>query len=141
MLRGIKLHIDAVARGETVEDRLRLIAGSNRLSNEAKLRQSYFLKSFCLAAAIEPYCGDVLELGDGISIALNRARKDIEGNEWPGTRVDGFGDWNVVGLFFREKQPKPISMPLLIRNAPVFGSGPWENFLPQAKRILADVVR
>jgi hypothetical protein len=141
VLDGIQPHIDAVASGEAIESRLELIRGSNFLNDEAKRVQGYFLKSFCLAAALEPLCGRRIELAPGLEIELNRSRKEIEGNELPGVRADSKGWLVVEGRYFRDGRrcadhDKVPLWPLMIRNAPVKGSGPWENFQPQALELL-----
>lgn len=144
MLDGIQPHIDAVSRGERVEDRLALIQGSNVLSEEAKRTQGHFLKSFCLAAALEPFCGGIVQLAEGLTLHLNKSRKDLQSRELPGVRVDGFGDLVIEGEFYRNGKPcaryakgSPL-WPLILRNARCFGSGPWENFRPQALSLLKD---
>ncbi len=145
MLDGIQAHIDAVAAGESVEQRLTLINGSNVLSEEAKRRQGYFLKSFCLAAGIEPFCGGIVQLADGLTLHLNKPRRDLSGNELPGVRVDGFGDLVIEGDFYRSGQRCARTdargfplWPLILRNAPCSGAGPWENFRSQALSLLKD---
>jgi hypothetical protein len=138
---GLNEHIHSIMNGDSIESRLTLINQSNHLSDEGKEFQRYFLKSFCLMAAITPYCGKTLDLGDGVTLELGNPREELKDNEWPGTRVDQVGDWNVYGRYYKNGQFVYVNMPLLIRNAPVFGSGPWENFLEQAKFILKDIVR
>lgn len=141
MLDGIQAHIDAVASGEAIEHRLDLIRGSNYLGDESKRVQGYFLKSFCLAAALEPLCGQRVELAPDLAIELNKPRKELEGNELPGVRADSQGWLVVEGRFYRgsrrcaDWKDGPL-WPLMIRNAPVRGSGPWENFRPQALELL-----
>ncbi len=147
MLDGIQSHIDAVAAGETVESRLALIAGSNSLGVEAKRTQSYFLKAFCLAAALEPICGTAVELDRGLMIELRKPRHLLEGNELPGARADSEGWLVVEGAFSRDgkrcadfqwdKQKGLIPLwPLMLRDPPVRGPGPFENFRPQALELL-----
>lgn len=143
LLDGVQDHIDAVARGERVEERIRLLRGSNLLDDEGKRVQEGFLKSFCLAAALEPYCDSEIDLGDGLRLRLNKARRDLENGELPGVRVDSFGDLVIEGDFIRDgKEGKRFDKyglprwPLIVRNAPVFGSGPWENFREQVFEVL-----
>jgi hypothetical protein len=139
-------HIHAVMHGEAVEDRLVLIAGSNAFDEQEKLRWSYFLKAFCLYAALDGLAEDEREinLGDGYSFRLGRPRKSIQHDgELPGARVDGDG-WLVIEGQFRkdgrigarfDERGYPL-WPFMIRNPPVRGCGPWENFREQACAIL-----
>lgn len=143
MLENVKSHIDAIMRGESVEQRLSLIEQSNILIYEAKLVQVSFLKSFCLAGALEPLCSSLINLGNGIELYLNNPRKHLVGRELPGVRVDSYGDLVIEGKFYRtgrrcadfNSEGFPL-WPLIIRNAPVSGRGPFENFQPQALEIL-----
>lgn len=143
MLDGIQPHIDAVGRGETVEQRLSLIHGSNVLTVEAKRRQAYFLKAFCLASALEPLCGKKIELRENLYLKLFNPRHLLTGSQLPGVRADG-GGWLVIeGIFWRDgrrcasfdDKHNPL-WPLMLRNPPCSGSGPWENFRPQALSLL-----
>lgn len=144
IFEGVQDHIDAISAGiDTVERRLQLIRGSNYLNDDAKLKQSYFVKSFCLAAALEPLAGTVIELGDDLLLQLGPSRKALQGNELPGVRTDYNGDLVVEGEFFRkgkrcarfDERGFPL-WPLIITDAPCTGSGPWENFRPQALELL-----
>jgi hypothetical protein len=143
-LDGIQDHIDAVAIGDFIEDRLALIRGSNFLDNEARQVQMYFLKAFCLCAALEPLCGSEIDLGDGYSIRLRKKRHEIEHDgDLPGARVDGNGWLVIEGQYCKDgrigdrfdKCGYPL-WPFMVRNPPVQGSGPWGNFLPQALDLL-----
>lgn len=146
--RGLNGHVHAVLGGEAVEDRIRLVYGSNRLTPDQMRYQARFLRAFCLYGALEPYMGTRLDLGIAenyaskahIEIDFNCRREDVEDGNLPGARVDHMGDLVIQGLFYRNGKPWPISMPLMLRldDDMVRGVGPWANFLPRAKMILAD---
>ncbi len=149
MLSGVQLHIDAVAAGDLVEQRVALINGSNSLSDEAKRQQGYFLKAFCWMAALDPFCGQAIQLEPGLTLHLNRSREKIDGNELPGVRTDSEGWLVLEGRFYRDgvrlatvetKSGNPL-WPLMLRNVPAHGSGPWENFRPQVLEALLHVGR
>ena len=140
-------HIDAISAGvDTVERRLQLIRDSNYLSDGAKQKWSYFVKSFCLAAALEPLAGSVIELGDDLLLQLGPSRAALQDGELPGVRTDYNGDLVVEGEFFRngkrcarfDERGFPL-WPLIVTNPPCEGSGPWEEFLPQALDLLRDI--
>lgn len=138
MLDGIQAHIDAVAVGEPVEQRIAQIVSSNFLSEDARRTQLFFLKSFCWAAALEPLCGQDVVLSKELTLRLNRSRMQIEGRELPGVRVDSDGWLVIEGRLFRAGKPlrdtddkgNPL-WPIMMRNVPARGPGPWENFRPQ----------
>lgn len=146
MYSDVQAHIDAVLAGERVEDRLAMIRGSNILDEDGKRRVSYFVKSWCLLAAIYPLCGQEVDLGDGLRIRLNKPSHEINGNELPGVRLDGYGDLVIEGDYTKDGKPNeryakngnPL-WPLILRNVPVSGAGPPENFREQALRLLTDV--
>jgi hypothetical protein len=141
-LAGIEAHIDAVAAGETVEARLDLIRGSNILNDAARRTQAYFLKASCLAAGLEPLCGTRIDLAPDIALELGRSRLVVKGRERPGVHVDSAGWLVIEGRFIRHKPCRDFDAkgfplwPLMFRNPPCFGVGPWENFRPQALELL-----
>jgi len=137
VIDGVQSHIDAVAGGEAIEDRLALIANSNWLTDEAKRVQSYFLKSFCWMAALDPLCGTTISLSGGLTLTLNRRREEITGHELPGVRTDSNGWLVIEGRFVQDGRRLPGYQgncplwPLMMRNVPARGAGPWQNFRPQ----------
>ena len=146
LLDGVQDHIDAVANGETIAARLDLIAASNHLSDDAKRVQGYFVKAWCWQEAIDPLCGSTVLLGNGLALRLNRHRSQIEGNELPGVRVDHDGWLVIEGDFLLFGAPLPrLSRvndplwPLMLRNVPARGAGPYENFRPQVLDALTHI--
>lgn len=145
MYSDVQAHIDAILAGELVEDRLAMIRGSNILDEEDKRRAGYLLKSWCLLAAIYPLCGLEVDLGDGLHLRLNKPSHEIRGNELPGVRIDGYGDLVIEGDYIKDGRPNaryakngnPL-WPLILRNVPVQGAGPPENFRSHALQLLAD---
>lgn len=144
-MNSVQMHIDAVIAGERVEDRLALIRGSNVLDDDERRMMSYFLKSWCLLAAIYPLCGREIDLGEGLRLRLNKPSHEIRGNELPGVRIDGYGDLVIEGDYIKDGRPKaryakngnPL-WPLILRNVPIAGAGPPENFRSHALQLLAD---
>lgn len=145
-LHGVMAHCDAVGEGEKVEDRLRLIWQSNSLSDDQKWRWGNYLKSFCLYAALLPHCGSRIWLGNctlRLEASIAQAEKD---GDLPGVRVDHWGDLVLEGCFYRhgswnrryDEKGYPL-WPLIIRDAPVCGPGPWKNFEGQAFKLLNDI--
>lgn len=143
---GIQSHIDAIIAGEKVEDRVNIIRSSNYLTKEAKKRQEYFVKSFCFMAALTPYCGKIIKLTPKLALELCQSKENIKSGQVPGVRIDRYGDLVIEGRFINNgnfcadynEQGFPL-WPLIIRNAPVLGAGPCENFLPQALCILKEI--
>lgn len=144
-LDGVQSHIDAVSAGECVEDRLALIEQSNWLSDEQKRLWTYFVKAFCWMAALDPLCGGEIELAPGLALRLNRRREAIEGDELPGVRTDSDGWLVIEGALMRDgrelarRDGLNPRWPLMLRNVPAQGPGPWENFRPQALEALRQI--
>lgn len=134
--------------GERVEDRLALIRNSNWLTDEHKWLHQNCVKNYCLLAFLNRLCGTTIDLGDGLSIRLNRPSSLIKDGELPGTRMDHMGDLVIEGEYFKDGKKSrrfddkgyPL-WPLIIRDPPVTGAGPWENFQAMAFKVLRDGAR
>ena len=147
-LEGIQDHVDALFAGDPIQERVALIERSNFLSQDDIQLHRAFLQAYAIVCALEPLCKTVIDLGDGFTLRLNKNSREIKNGQLPGVRADGHG-WAVLEGEFRYNgrrglryDPKGFPLwPLMIRNLPLNGTIPWEDFRPQiffALRMIAE---